>query len=279
METRANFFLLGAVAIGGAAFIMLFAAWLVGSDWRSGYHVYDIVFQGPVRGLSEGGEVRFNGIKVGEVQTLRVDEEDASKVVARVRVSATTPLRTDSRAQLEAIGLTGVTLIQLSAGTEAGEPLRPRMGQAPPRINAVVGTIEGLLTDENAQRVTETLANLREISAALAEDDSVVREAAVAARDLAEAARAIASLSRTAEAELSGLSRGANSTFSEAESAFAQIDSAADVAANESLPQFSRAASELNRTSVAVNDALTRLERSPAAYLSGQSVHVVEVAP
>ena len=54
METRANFVLLGAVAIIGAALVMIFAAWMIGSDWRGGFNTYDVVFEGPVRGLRGG---------------------------------------------------------------------------------------------------------------------------------------------------------------------------------------------------------------------------------
>jgi len=73
METKANFVMIGAATVAGAALIMLFAMWLANSEFRRGYNEYDIVFTDPVRGLADGGEVRFNGIKVGEVRELRID--------------------------------------------------------------------------------------------------------------------------------------------------------------------------------------------------------------
>ncbi len=88
METKANYILLGAATLIGAVLIMLFAMWMANSEFRRGYNEYDIVFNDPVRGLAEGGEVRFNGIKVGEVQTLRIDPQNTSRVIARVRISA-----------------------------------------------------------------------------------------------------------------------------------------------------------------------------------------------
>ena len=86
----------------------------------------------PYAACAAGGEVRFNGIKVGEVKTLRFDPQDATRVIARIQVSATTPVRTDSRARLEAVGLTGVTLIQLDAGTpsQAAPPATPGTGSS-----------------------------------------------------------------------------------------------------------------------------------------------------
>lgn len=286
METRANFVLLGVAAIVGAAFLMIFSAWLVGSDWRSGYHVYDVVFQGPVRGLSEGGEVRFNGIKVGEVKDLRIDEENASRVIARVQISATTPVRADTTAQLEAIGLTGVNLIQLSAGTPDQPELRPRLGAPPPRIFAVPGTIEGLLTQENAERLASTLRNLERISADLARDDSVVSESAAAARQLTEAARSVTALSEETRGSLRGLTQSAEAILAETQAAvnnadqtIDQLESAAATASNETLPEMTEAAGDLRRLSRALERLAGEIEQNPSSFIAGRQRPTVQVAP
>src|SRR5512145_2721363 len=134
METKANYVLIGAATVAGAILIMLFAMWMSTGDLRRGYHEYDVLFADPVRGLTEGGEVRFNGIKVGEVQDLRIDPDNTNRVIARIRVSSDVPVKVDTEAQLEPIGLTGVTLIQLSTGSVEAELLRPAFGAPPPRI-------------------------------------------------------------------------------------------------------------------------------------------------
>lgn len=275
METKANFLLLGSVTIAGLALIMLFAAWLVGSEWRGGSSVYDIVFRGPIRGLSEGGEVRFNGIKVGEVRTLRIDEDNPSRVIARVQIAASTPVRMDSEAQLEAVGLTGVTLIQLSAGSADARLLRPRLGAPPPRITAKAGTIDELLTQENAERLTEVLANLRIISRELAQEDSVVKESANAARQLAAAARSVDAAAR----EVGPALHRAESAAAQAESAFAQLSEAATSASSDTLPRVARAAAALERTTLAASRLVDHVDRSPAGFLAGDNRHTVQVAP
>lgn len=284
METRANFVLLGAAAIIGAAFLMLFSAWLIGSDWRSGYHVYDVVFQGPVRGLSEGGEVRFNGIKVGEVKNLDLDEDDHARVIARVQISASTPVRADTRARLEAIGLTGVNLIQLDAGSPSQPLLRPRLGQPPPRIYAVPGTIEGLLTEENAERILNTLRNLESITAQLAKDDSVVAESAIAARQISEAASAVARLSEESRRSISGLSASAEETLNETRTAVANANlaierfaRAAESAENETLPELTDAAQDLRRLSRALERLAGEVEDNPTGFIAGRTQPTIQV--
>lgn len=284
METRANFVLLGAAAIIGAAFLMLFSAWMVGSDWRSGYNVYDVVFQGPVRGLTEGGEVRFNGIKVGEVKTLSIDPEDATRVIARVQVRADTPIRANSRARLEAIGLTGLNLIQLDAGTSDQPLVRQRLGQDPPKIAAVPGTIEGLLTEENAQSILRTLRNLEEISAQLAADDSVITESAATARDLAAAARSITQLSEETRTNLNALTVDASGLLEEtrlavasANRAISSLEEAAGAASDETLPELTSAAQDLRRLSRALERLASEVDENPTSFLSGRPRPTVQV--
>ncbi len=96
METKANYVLIGAFVLLAAGALALFTLGIAGNPLNRSYADYDVIFEGPVNGLTEGGEVRFNGIKVGEVQMLRLDREVPNKVVAHIRVDAQTPVRTDS---------------------------------------------------------------------------------------------------------------------------------------------------------------------------------------
>ena len=122
MERRANYALVGICTLGLFVALLAFAVWLSGYSFAKHYDVYDVVFIGPVRGISEGGEVSFNGIKVGEVTKLELDPADPNRVIARIRVSggkSTVPGRVDSYAILEPQGITGVT--SFSSGLP-GEP-------------------------------------------------------------------------------------------------------------------------------------------------------------
>lgn len=65
MERHANFALVGASSIALLLAAVVFVVWLGGSAQER--DSYRIVFNGPVRGLSVGGEVQFNGINVGEM--------------------------------------------------------------------------------------------------------------------------------------------------------------------------------------------------------------------
>ena len=134
METRANYVLIGAFVLIAAAALMLFVVWIAKAPFSRNLDVYDVVFDGPVNGLGKGGEVRFNGIKVGEVSRLSLDRKDPNKVIARISVDAQTPVRVDSKAQLNFLGITGVTFIQILAGS----PEKPMLQRTDPNVPAVI---------------------------------------------------------------------------------------------------------------------------------------------
>lgn len=289
METKANFILIGAATVAGAALIMLFAMWLANSEFRRGYNEYEVVFDDPVRGLTEGGEVRFNGIKVGEVQELRIDADNTNRVIARIRVAAEVPVRADSEAQLEPIGLTGVTLIQLSAGSTDAALLRPTFGAGLPRIvgrgsqidilversedivmraSEAMASVRDLLTDENIARVSRILNNLERVSTELAGRRSVIARSSEAAGAMTTAANDIGALARQTQAQLAEL-----------DEAMGEIRAAASVASGETLPELALAAEEIRRASAAIGRVATNLEENPSVLTPRSPRPTVELRP
>ena len=282
METKANYVLIGAATIIGALFILLFATWITTGDLRRGFNEYDVVFDDPVRGLTEGGEVRFNGIKVGEVESLRIDPDNTNRVIARIRVSSDVPVKNDTEAQLDPVGLTGVTLIQLSAGSVDAELLRPAFGAPPPRIQGrgsqidvivargeevalraseAMAAVRDLLTDENIARVTRTLQNLETVSQQLAAHDSVVTQSG-------EAAQEIAVLARQMQGDLADL-----------DEVLANVNQAAGVASGETLPELALAAEEIRRAASSIGRVANNLEENPSVLTPRSPRPTVELEP
>ena len=115
METKANYLVIGGFVLGVLALAFIFVFWM--TNLAGGGKRYFIVFDGSVAGLTTGSSVGFNGIKVGEVQSLQLDPADARKVQVLISVHADTPVRQNSHANMQSLGLTGGTGIQISAGT------------------------------------------------------------------------------------------------------------------------------------------------------------------
>lgn len=229
METRANFVLIGAFTILSIIIAAISALWIANAGLDKQFSTYDVVFQGPVRGVDMGGEVRFNGIKVGEVTRLTLDKKNPLLVVARIRVISDTPVKTDSLAQLEPAGLTGLAYIQILAGSPGAGPLVRLKGQEKPTIMArrsqidrlfqggegVLSTtlealerVNRLLNDENLGALGATFSNLNKASNKVARDGELVDTATAAAASIRDAGQQIAQLSTV----VSGLSQNAAAT-------------------------------------------------------------------
>ncbi|MFN3213914.1 MAG: MlaD family protein [Henriciella sp.] len=210
METRANYALIGAFVLMAAAAVIGFALWLGSSQFNRDYAIYDVVFPGPVS-LEEGASVRYIGIKVGEVETVRIDRRDASMVRARLRVDKTTPVKSDSTAIIDFAGITGVTFVQINAGSDDAGPLLPApyediavidAGETPltalfnggaeivGQAGMTIDQLSNLLTEENITAMGEILTNVRDITATLSEDDNAL---------LAQSIQTLASLERAGD--------------------------------------------------------------------------------
>lgn len=213
METRANYVLIGLFSILSVIAAAIFILWIANSGINKQTSPYDVVFEGPVRGLEVGGEVRFNGIKVGEVTDLTLSPENPKDVIARIVVQSSTPISITSVAELEPAGLTGTAYVQISAGSEGSARLEGRLGQPPPKISSrrgqldrlfgesedvisttltAVTNINKLLSEDNMRNFSATIANIERVTAQLSGQTSAItafRDASLEATQLSRTAR------------------------------------------------------------------------------------------
>jgi phospholipid/cholesterol/gamma-HCH transport system substrate-binding protein len=260
METRANFILIGAftllVMLGVAGFVL----WL-GKFTDEEYAYYAVVFEEPVTGLSVGGAVQYNGIKVGEVDGLSLDPQNPARVRARIRVVSDTPVKQDTRAQLGFMGVTGVALIQLHGGSPESEALASspeQLGVIIADASSIQKLIEGggdvfanvndlllrmnrVFADENIARFSATMSHVEQVSASLANERESLEQI------LQDGAKAAANLERIL-ARLDRASGGVESMMDNVDSAIddhlaALFDDASATA--EEFRQFSTRLNEL----------------------------------
>ncbi len=171
MERDAHYAAVGIATVALLAALAVFAIWLARLQFNNDFDVYDIVFYGPVRGLSEGGEVHFNGIRVGEVTDLNLDPNKGDQVIARVRLNGTTPVRVTSRAQLEPQGITGLNYIQITAGTEGSALLKSQYPEnVIPVIQSQPSPIAELLSGSGTV-LAQTVDALNRINRVLSDDN------------------------------------------------------------------------------------------------------------
>jgi len=312
MERDAHYAAVGIATVALAAALIIFSIWLARLSFNEEYDLYDIVFYGPVRGLSEGGEVHFNGIRVGIVTDLRLDPEKGDQVVARIRIDATTPVRVTSRAQLEPQGITGLNYIQITAGTEGSALLKSQypnnvvpvlQSQPSPIAELLSGSgtvlaqtvdalnrINRVLSDENIRSFSVSLRNIESISTELearkamfAElEQALIRANAAMAeyQALGESARRL--VETDGQQAVANMNRAAEQAVEAAESAnrvIANLEGPVSDFAASGLPQLEEAIRGLDEATRSLEDLVEEVRTSPREFISRPSSNELEVQP
>lgn len=197
METRASYLLVGAFVLALMAGAVVFIIWVTGGETTE-TETYYMRFSSSVTGLQIGSQVRFRGIPVGEVTDIEIvetEDDPTAPILIEVtaEVKASTPIRTNTRATLEIQGITGASFIQLTSENVPGPA--PRLTRTakneklyietrPSAIEKVFQSFPELLTqltelatqgtkllsNENLQHITQSLASLDQIAREMAEN-------------------------------------------------------------------------------------------------------------
>ena len=288
MERHAHYALVGFLStllfIAGVGFVV----WLGQFQFEHQYDLYRIVFQGPVRGLSEGGEVQFNGIKIGLVQHISLDAADPNKVIMDIRAQGGTPVRVDSEATTELQGISGIDVIQISAGTPA-KPLlrdvdhsrRPTIRAKPNALSSLLlgggqvlqaatealGRVNRVLSDGNIANLSAAMGDLRVTSDQLAAHRAIFAKLDHAATDMRGAAASVNTIAngdgRHAFADLAAAAGDLKLTAHQARGTMPDI--------NATLESLQNAADSLN--------ALVRdIHKDPRGTLTKPKAEELEIA-
>jgi phospholipid/cholesterol/gamma-HCH transport system substrate-binding protein len=174
MKMRASNFVIGSttLAVIAAAFVGLLGYRKIHSIQQQA--PLRIVFEGSASGLRKGGSVNFDGVQVGEIKSLKLD--NPRKIVALVMLDNSAPIRKDTVVGLEFQGLTGVAAISLTGGAAAA-PSVPLDEDGIPILKADLSEIESIrdslhnvdrLLVGNQETIKNALLNFETYTASLA---------------------------------------------------------------------------------------------------------------
>jgi phospholipid/cholesterol/gamma-HCH transport system substrate-binding protein len=312
MERHANYALVGLATLLLFIGLVVFVVWLARVEYGREYDLYDIVFKGPIQGLSQGGDVDFNGIKVGEVIKIRLDSTDPSRVVARARVTSDVPIRKDSYATLEPQGVTGVNYVQITAGSPSRPLLKNTVapGEVPvvmTREGVITSLLQGgntiltstaqalervnrLLSDQNLHDISGSIHDVSVLTAELRNRKQLLVDADEAVKNIDRAAASITKLSDNADQLVTGDGRRSlqqiadaateiKETAASAHGLVNKLEGPTTDFANTGFPQLAQAIVSLQQAADAMNRLASEAQGSPRAFIAKSPAQQLEIKP
>ena len=309
MEREANYAAVGAfvllVTLAGA----LFVYWYSDTHEHRDYNRYEIYFYGSVSGLEKGAAVRYLGVPVGRVNTLRIDPRDSSRAQVIVDIDASTPISEQTVAELQLQGITGLLYIDLSedrTGKRASAPVAsaryPVIRSAPsrfdvflaglPELVAAAGNLinraDRLLSDENIAAVSAAVGNVDKAAASLPRTikdlNSLIAELRGASADLAASASIARGILQAADPDVRAAAQRVRAITDSLADASSQLEKAIaenrqDIRAftHSGLPEIERFVREGRAAAHNIRELSNSLRENPAQLLYQPPQRGVEI--
>ncbi len=196
MQSKVNYALVGLFVVLLGAAVLGSVFWLtLGGDSKT-FDRYRVYFRESVAGLNPKATVRYRGVQVGQVESIRLDRNNSDQVDVVLNIERGTPIRRDTIATLSTRGLTGVAAVELSGGgqslplekedsqnlpvIQAGPSLVARLDDAfnniLTNVDSLSRRLERLLGDDNQIALTRTLQHLDTITGAVADRADSLRQ-------------------------------------------------------------------------------------------------------
>jgi phospholipid/cholesterol/gamma-HCH transport system substrate-binding protein len=244
MEPETRYTAIGTAVLALALAAALAFVWLSDTGRAADFRFYTIYFERQsLEGLQIGGDVNMRGVKVGRVESTSISRDNINRVRVRIRVARETPVSVNTTAVVARNLLTGIARINLDTpGTPGPELVAVPQGERDPVIaegtsnldqiadaasrltvsaDAALANLNRLLSAENLDAVTETLASIRALSIGLTQRldalDRTSRSVETAALGFSRSSEAIADSVQQITAQVAPLARDTAATMREAQ--------------------------------------------------------------
>lgn len=195
MQNNNSYFFLGlfvlAISFGG----IYLAYWLSRVDDGVEYEKYRVYFTESVAGLSEKSAVKYNGVKVGFVDSIVISTLNYKQTIITLKVAKDTPITDETYATIISQGITGISYVGLKTmmpygnriATPPNEPypviksspsllleIDQAISDATVHLRSLSSRVEGILDDDNQKLIKSILHNVEAITDNLANKSKAI---------------------------------------------------------------------------------------------------------
>jgi len=299
--TRSERIKLGAFMLFCGVLICVFLGYVLKRYLSEQFDNYYTIFDQDVNGLFVDAKVKLNGISVGSVTSITINEQNLNQVVVAFKVTQGTPIKVGTRAGLTAgMNLTGEKQVILSGGTFS-EPNVPEGGLVPAaasmfdqitgqvgdifsKVNPIIDGLSRVLAPENAESISKTLKNLEittenlsRLTADIRKPLNTMSKSAVSLQKiLAEvedaklAAKADASLSTLKEKLEAIDTKGLNDNLMQTAETMNKLSQNVDAMVYRNQDQVGNAVEELNTILENLEEFTQKIKNNPSVLIRSE---------
>jgi len=309
MEREANYTAVGAFVLLIAVMAGLFVYWYAGNTDARDYKRYEIYFEGSVSGLNRGSTVRYLGVEVGRVVTIRIDKRAADRVQVIADIDSQAPISRDTLASLSLQGVTGLLYIDLLAEGDSRHRIEPVPSEQYPVIDSVRSNFDlflaslpdlvgraaevadraaRVLSDDNIRAFNNTMRSIEQGAATLPQTlrdaQHVVAELKASMADVRVAASGARTLMETsgpnlaaASERLRKISENLATTTSHLDKLMAEHREDLGLFMRDSLPEMERLVRDSRQAAQEFRELSRSLKADPSQLLYEPSYRGVEI--
>jgi phospholipid/cholesterol/gamma-HCH transport system substrate-binding protein len=309
MEREAHYAAVGAFVVLVVLMAGAFVYWY--SDQRDAghYNRYEVYFDGSVSGLTKGSTVRYLGVDVGRVVSMRIDARAETRVQVVVDINSEAPVSGETVAELSLQGVTGLLFIDLSAKRGTKKLTEPVPSERYPVIRSVRSSFDAFLSGlpevvarsaEVAERVTVLLSNdnlkalgtlatnlevaSRGLPATIREIDLLAQDLRVTSGAVGQVALSLRNLSERSGPQIAATLENAQRISANLALSTAKLDrllgdNQSNITAftRDSLPEIEQLLREGREAAIEFQDLTRSLRADPAQLLHQTQEHGVEI--
>ena len=293
MEEKVNFAVVGLfVLLLGTALIAGVLWFSSGKSYRTEYDIYQTYMKESVSGLNINAPVRYRGVEVGRVQSIKLAPGNVEQVQLTMGIVHGTPIKIDTVALLQTHGLTGLTYVELTGGSRDAPELTRKDDQKYPviktgpslmtrldtsvtslltQLNRTAANINALLNDDNRRAIGQILADLETVSHTLAARRTTIDAGlSDAALTLKNTARISDQLPQQIQRSADAFNKMSNELANTSAAARATLEGTQQFA-DQTLPQIQQLVEQLRDLTGSLQRLSGELEQNPSAILRGKA--------
>ncbi len=299
MDNKVNYTIVGGFVIALLAALILIIMWLTSMKHDEVYNIYITNVREEVSGLSVQSPVRYNGVKVGYVSSLKLNPNDPQQVKIVMKIVEGTPITTSTIATLMSEGITGIAFIGLKALTAEAPILKARPGELYPvipsepsllmkistavqevteSISALSKDVRQVFDDKNRMNLSRSLANIEKITHTLAINSAEINQSLKSANsllsDASKASKQLPGIMTQVNNTLTELNKTARSVTKAGNSvteAMGETQVSLQGLSQQVLPSASQLLQRLNNLSGSLVKVTSEMSQNPAIIIRGKA--------